>query len=187
MRLIRIQFLILAVVVGLGALFISLGFLGMTPSALAQGPQAEAIVPVSQAPPEDDFRFFVVFTDPFGVDIEDLSGNVVGEGVHSGKAKCHRDICSQKTELQLTIPLTDPWSVEYKFASRQALDPVEERVVVAGTGTISSRAQKERFSFTATFQNNSDGTVSVTYVASRPDVSFFVPNTPGTFRIFSGR
>jgi hypothetical protein len=159
----------------------------MTPSVMAQELQAETIVPASQAPPKDDFQFIVVFTDPLGVEIEDLNGNVVGEGVHSGKAKCNRDNCSQKTFLQLTIPLTDPYSVEYKFTTRQALDPEEERVIVAGTGTISNRAQKERFSFTATFQNNRDGTISVTYAASRPDASFIIPNSAGTFRIFSRR
>ena len=187
MRLIRVRSLLLAVVVGLGALFISLGLLGMTPSVMAQGPQAEVIVPVSQAPPEDDFGFFVVFTDPLNVEITDLSRNILDEGVHLGKVKCKRDNCSQKTQLQLTIPLTDPWSVEYKFTGRQSIDPVAERVVVAGTGKISSRTLKERFSFTATFQNNRDGTVWVKYEASRPDASFIVPNSAGTFRISSRR
>lgn len=185
MRLIRIQFLILAVVVGLGALFISLGLLGMTPSVMAQEPQAETVVPVIQARPEDEFQFIATYTDLLSVDITDLSGNIVGEGVHLGEVKCNRDNCSQKTQIQLqfSIPSSNVHSVEYKFATRLALDPVAEKVIVAGTGTISNRTQKERFSFTATFTNNRDGTVLVRYEASRPEASFIIPNSAGTFSI----
>jgi hypothetical protein len=66
-----------------------------------------------------------------------------------------------------------------------ALDPEEESVVVKGRGEISGRGQKERFSFTATFRNNGDGTVFVAYVASAPDASFTISSAPGSFDISS--
>ena len=190
MRVTKIQSLLLAVGIGLAAVFIWLGFSGMTSSVLAQGSEPEGAVPESRAPSDD--VIIVVFTDPFpaNVEIMDLSGNVIGEGRHSGEVRCNGNSCNHKSLLQFTVPLTDPLSLteyEYKFTTRQAFDPVEERAVVAGVGTISSRGQKERFSFIATFQHNGDGTVSVTYVASRPDASFIIPRSPGMFTILSRR
>jgi hypothetical protein len=183
MRFIKIHSLVLAVAVGLAALFITLGLLAITSSVLAQGAEPEGTVPVSQAP-NDDIIIIVVFTDPLSIPITDLSGNVIGEGTHIGNARCKSNKCNQNTELQFTIPFTG-LVYAYKFTTRQAFDPEAGRAVVAGTGTISSRGQKERFSFTATFQDNGDGTVSATYDASRPDASFIVPRSPGTFTIMS--
>lgn len=187
MRFIKIWSYLLAVMGGLAAVLISIGLLGLSPALAHEG---ELTGPVRQAAPEqpqqpvDDFVFFVVFTDPAVIEITDLSGNVVGEGTHEGSVRCNRDKCSQKTQLQFTPFFTDPAVYEYKFSTRQALDLVAESVVVAGKGTISSNGQKERFLFTATFENNGDGTVSATYVASRPDASFMIPRSPATFRIF---
>ena len=42
-----------------------------------------------------------------------------------------------------------------------------------------ARVKKSGFLFTATFQDNQDGTVSVRYEASRPDASFIIPQAPG--------
>jgi hypothetical protein len=190
---IRMRSVLLAVMMGLGAVFVSIGVLGMSP---AQAHELEltgspSLAPAQPPPPDDDDLGFVAlyFTEPLTIQITDLSGNVVGEGVHGGEVRCNRNNCSQTTQLIYTIPLTDwLWSeYEYKFTTRQAIDPVEERVVVGGTGTISSRGQKERFSFTAVFQNNRDGTVWVRYEASRPDASFIIPAAPGTFSISSRR
>ena len=125
----------------------------------------------------------MVFTDLLDIEITDLSGNVVGEGQHEGKVRCSGNSnCSQATQLQL-----NGIEYEYKFKARQALDPDERRAVVEGTGTIVRDDKKERFLFTATFEDNRDGTVRVRYEASRPDASFRVPKSPGTFGIYSRR
>jgi hypothetical protein len=141
-----------------------------------------------QPPPpnDDDLKFIAFFSDDVSIEIMGLSGNVVGEGIHGREIRCNRNKCSQQTVLSFGLPLTDPIVYEYKFTTRQVLDPEEERVVVSGKGRITSRGQKERFSFTATFQNNKDGTVWVRYEASRPDASFIIPRSPGTFQ-FSRR
>ena len=184
MRFIKIQSLSLAVIIGLAVAAISLGLLGLTSPAVAQG-QTESVNLAPRAQAQPDFVITIIFTDPFSVEIQDLSGNVIGEGDHEGKVRCNGDNCNRNTQLTFGIPLTDPFEIEYKFTSRQAFDPEAAALVVAGTGTIASRGQKERFSFTATFRDNRDGTVSVTYVASRPDASFRIPRTPGTFEIIS--
>jgi hypothetical protein len=183
--------LLLAVAMGVVAVVISIGLPEMS-SALAlepAGTEPMYLDPLAQPPPPnaDDFQFVAFFTDDLTVQITDPSGNVVGEGVHGGEVKCKRNGCSQQTYLSFGLPLAESTVYEYKFTTRLALDPEEERVVVEGKGTISSRGQKERFSFTATFQNNRDGTVSVGYVASRPDASFIIPRAPGTFSIISRR
>lgn len=186
MGFIKIQALLLAVFIGLGAAFVSLGLLGETSVVLAKGQALTESAPNMQPPPpsDDDLIITVWFTDPLSIPIMDLSGNVIGEGIHEGKARCNGNACNQRTELQFTIWLTDP-VYTYKFSTRLASDSEARTVVVAGTGTISSNGQKERFSFTATFQDNGDGTVSATYVASRPDASFIIPRSPGTFTIVS--
>jgi hypothetical protein len=118
----------------------------------------------------------VDFPDSGVITVQDLTGNPIGEGEHSGTARCYDGNCGQKTELQFTdLSVT----VEYKFKNLQALAPTEKRAVVGGTGLISSEDGKEKFSFTAIFQDNSDGSVMATYVASRPDASFIV-TAPGT-------
>jgi len=182
---------LLAVAVGFGVLVVSLGLLEISPALALEraGTDSVRLDAPAQAPPNDeDLIFIAYFTDDLSIDITDLSGNIIGEGEHGGAVRCNRNNCSQETQLQFTVPLTDPDLVyEYKFTTRQALDPVEERAVVSGRGTISSLGQKERFLFTATFQNNRDGTLSVRYEASRPDASFIIPEQPGTFRISSRR
>jgi hypothetical protein len=189
MQSIKIRSFLLAVISGLAALFISIGLLEMSPALALERAGAEPmrLDPPAQPPPpdDDDLVFIAFFTDPLTIQVTDLSGNVVGEGVHESEVRCNGENCSQKTLLDFTDPGFAEY--EYKFTTRQAVDPVEERAIVEGTGTISSHGQKERFLFTATFQNNRDGTVSVTYQASRPDASFIIPRLPGTFRIFSRR
>ena len=188
MRLLRIQPLLLAAALGIGAVFVSLGLLGETSVVLAEGQSLTESVPSMQPPPPSDDDIVIiwppVYTEDLSIPITDLYGNFIGKGIHEGKVRCNKNTCNQKTELQFTIPVTD-YVYTYKFSTRVALDPEARIAVVGGTGTISSKGQKERFSFTATFQDNSDGTVSATYVASRPDASFIVPTSPGTFTIVS--
>jgi hypothetical protein len=74
-----------------------------------------------------------------------------------------------------TAPLISTAEYQYKFKTWQAHDLDARRLVVAGSGTILNGDQKERFLFTATIQDNRDGTLAVTYVASRPDASFIIP------------
>lgn len=184
----KMQLVLLAVVIGLAAVFISLGLLGMTSSVLAQGQERSGpkkVAPLAQ-PPSDYFFVGVVFTDPAVIEITNLGIGGAGEGTHTGRVRCNRARCGQKTVVRFTNPSSDA-VYEYQFKTRQVLDlDPPERLVVAGRGTVSSGGQKARFSFTATFQNNGDGTASVTYVASRPDASFVIPKSAGTFRIFTG-
>lgn len=169
---------LLAVMAGLTAVFISLGVFGTLSPALAQEPELAIKAPISQAPSRDtDIHFIAVFTDPPAYSIQDLDGIVIGEGTHEGQVRC-RNNCNQKTQLQLNGS-----EYEYQFKTREAVDLDERRVVVAGMGTINRNGQKERFLFTATFQDNRDGTVWVRYEASRSDASFIVPNSPGTYTL----
>ena len=128
---------------------------------------------------EDQTAIFETTT----VEVFDLSGNPISGGLHSGEEWCKNDNCLKKTQLDLNQPLTGPVTIEYRFETRQALDPEELLVVVAGTGTLFNGNQKEKFQFSASIQDNEDGTLSVTYLASRPDASFMIPSAPGTFEI----
>jgi hypothetical protein len=121
----------------------------------------------------------VDFPDPVGTDVTDLAGSLIGEGVHVGILRCYDIRCAQKTQLQLTETAV----YEYKFKDLQAFDPLGQTVVVAGDGVISDGDGKQRFRFTATLENNGDGTVFVRYEASRPDASFIIPAAPGTFAV----
>jgi len=85
--------------------------------------------------------------------------------------------------LGFDIDSEEPTVYEYKFGTRLALNAEEQVVVVEGRGAISGGGEKERFSFTATFRNNGDGTVFVAYAASRPDASFIIASAPGSFDI----
>jgi hypothetical protein len=187
MRLNKTTILSFSLATGFALLLIMFGLLRMPESAQAQArPMPISLVPPMQAKP--DYTFTVVLTDPVPIQITDLSGNVVGEGVSEGELRCNGDNCTKSIDLNVQLfnpPVGEPSSylLEYKFSSRQAFDLEAERVVVAGTGTKSSDRSKERFSFTATFRNNRDGTLSVTYAASRPDASFVVPEVPGTFEV----
>jgi hypothetical protein len=184
MRLIAIRSILSSVVIGLaGALFL-FGLFGMMSPTVAY----------AQSPNDDALVFEASFPES-SVEIRDLSGNPLGEGLHGGLVLCGASDCTQATVLTgyccHDIWLTDTLymhqglsaEIEYGFTIRQSLDPVEQRAVVGGTGTISRRGETVGFSFTATFQNNRDGTVSVTYVASRPEASFVIPRAPGTFAI----
>lgn len=179
--------LLLAVAISVIAVVISIGLLEISPALALEraGTEPMYLDLLAQSPPPDHLQFVAVFADDLPVQITDLGGNVVGEGEHGGRVKCNSASCSQQTYLRFDTAPAEPSMYEYRFATRLAIDPVAEVVIVGGTGTISSNGQKERFSFTATFQNNGDGTVSVSYVASRPDASFIVPEAPGTFGIFS--
>jgi hypothetical protein len=160
--------LLLAVSIGLAVVFILFGPLGLTGTA--------------QAAPG---MILVTFTDTAPIQYTDLSGNLIGEGVHVGELRCVGDNCNQKIEFEPVSPgsTTEPLVYEYKFKSRVAFNPAAETVVVEGTGTISGAGPKIRFSFTGVFQNNWDGTVQVRYDASTPEASFIFPAAPGTFSI----
>lgn len=188
-RFIKMQSLSLAVVIGLAAVFLSLELLGMTSAALAQEPQEhELIGHLFQEPgvqPVPQIAHSVFFTDPALHTVRDLAGKVVGQGVHTGEVRCRGDNCNKKIQLDLHVG-SDRVGYEFHFKTLEALDPEERRSVVAGTGTIyKSSFERARFLFTATFEDNRDGTVSVTYVAPRPDASFTIPALPGIFEIIS--
>jgi hypothetical protein len=180
---------LMAAAMGILAVVVSIGLLEVSPALALDrtGIESVRLAPPAQPPPpnDDDLQFIAFFTDDLSI-ITDLSGNVIGEGEHGGKIRCNKNTCNQQTNLTFRVVFTDPIVYEYKFTTRLALNPEEESAVVAGKGTISSRGQKERFSFTATFQNNRDGTVWVRYEASRPDASFIIPEAPGRF-VFRSR
>jgi len=154
----------------LALVFLLFGPLGLTGTA--------------QAAPD---MILVTFTGTAPIQYTDLSGNLLGEGMHLGELHCVGENCNQKVEFTPLSPgaSSDPLVYEYKFKSRQAFDLEAETVVVSGTGTISGADQKIRFSFTGFFQNNGNGTVEVTYSASTPDASFIFPAAPGTFSVIS--
>ena len=179
--------ILLAVIGCLAMVFILLATLGMMSPVLALERVSESLVrldPLVQIQaPGGSLVFTAVLTEHITT-IADQSGNDIGPGLFGGDVRCNTNNCSKGTLLQF-IADPDQTEYEYKFTDRLALDPIAERALVAGTGTISRLGQKERFSFTAVFQNNRDGTVSVTYEASIPDASFVIPQAPGTFNIFS--
>jgi len=121
----------------------------------------------------------VTFTNTSPTNYTDLSGNSLGDVVHVGELLCVGNVCSQKIEVETTE------TVVYKFKTLQAFDASANRVVVGGTGTTSSDGQKTKFAFTATFEDNGDGTVWVRYETSAPGTSFIFPRVPGTFSVFS--
>lgn len=162
----------LASFVGLATVFILTGLFG--------------VMSVQAQPPAMEPSYHVVFTDTASIPISDLSGNIVGEGTHLGALMCKTSNCSQKIEIDfdITLVFTDLYHLEYKFTSRQEHDPDEKRLIVGGKGSLTTDHMKERFSFTAIFEDNRDGTVDATYNASRPDASFRV-TSPGSFAIES--
>jgi hypothetical protein len=181
---------LLAMLIGLAAVLVALGLMEKSRVLVQAGTATEPVrwdlpaQPPPPPPPDDsDLQFIAFFSDDLTIQVLDLSGAIVGEGTHGGEVRCNNNHCSQKTQMSFTSGPILTWTVEYRFSTRQALDPVEERAIVAGTGTLVSRGPKERFSFIATFQNNRDGTVSVRYEASRPDASFIIENAPGRFSI----
>ena len=181
----KVRILLVVVVIPLTVVFSLLGFFRAATPVEASGEarvaaKAEDLWP--SAKPELELQYRIPLTDPdyIALEILDLSGNILGEGLHFGRVKCNGDNCSQQTTIVL-----DGVEYTYKFSSREAHNPDERRLVVAGRGTLTNGRQKERFSFTATFEDNRDGTVKTTYFASRPDASFVVPETPGRFEIRS--
>lgn len=139
----------------------------------------------AQAAPE---MILILFTDTAPIQYTDLNEIPLGEGVHVGELHCVADQCNQKIAFEPVTPGPgpEPLVYEYKFKSRQSFDPAAERVIVSGTGTISGAGPKSRFSFSAVFENNGDGTVQVTYSASSPEASFIFPAAPATFHVLSG-
>ena len=137
----------------------------------------------AQAAPD---MILVTFTDT-ATQYTDLSRNVIGEGLHVGELRWVGDNCNQKIEFEphSTGSSTEPTMYEYKFKSRQAIDPTAERIAVSGTGTISNGNSKTKFLFTGVFQNNGDGTIEAIYTASTPEALFIFPAAPGTFSITS--
>jgi len=180
------RFIFLSLISGLALVLLLIGLFGVSPAAAYQQPselaQAESLPLAAQRP---GISFTAHFTNVLLVDVFDLAGNLVFEGSHSGDVRCNGDKCNQRVELVASYPNTGLLNIEYKFATGQAIDPDSRRAVVAGTGTIDGGGMKERFSFTATFEDNRDGTISATYVASRPDASFVVPRAPGRMTISS--
>lgn len=188
MRFVRILPLSLMVIITLAAVSLSLDLLGTSSAVLAQelreqepGGPVNLEPRMQQQPPQ--LVTVLVFTDPAAHVVEDLAGNAIGQGVHIGESRCRGDNCNKKTKLDLLIG-SDRVEFQYQFKTLQAIDPEARRLVVSGRGTISSDPRKETFLFTATIQDNMDGTMKVTYVSSRPDASFLIPKSPGTFDIF---
>jgi hypothetical protein len=161
------------------SVFLSVVLIGLAMAFIMFGPWG--MIATVQAAPE---TILVTFTDTSPIQYTDLSGTA-GVGVHLGELRCVNDNCNQKIDF---VPIlaqkgSEYIEFEYKFKSKLAFDPAEERVVVSGTGTILSGGPKTRFSFTGVFQNNGNGEVSVTYIASTPEASFTFPAAPGTFSI----
>ena len=176
---------LLTISIGLAVVFILFGPVGITAAAQAREkavPERRDLTLPMQASPND--IILIAFTDTSPIPYTDLSGNLMGEGVLVGELVCVGDVCNQKIEF---APAPEPVVYEYKFKNRQAFDPQAELVVAAGSGTISSSGPKMKFSFSAVFQKNPDGTVQVTFTASRPDASFAFPAAPGTFTILSNK
>jgi hypothetical protein len=172
MRSKKFGYLVLTLAIGIAGTLLVIGLVDVS-SAFAQE-QTGSFSVQRQPPPEPVFASTVVFTDPAGTEIIDLAGNVIGPGTFLGKVRCYNGNCSQKVQLS-----TGSSEFEYKFTTEQALDPEERRLVAAGTGTMVKQGMKDRFQFTASFQDNGDGTISVQIVASRPDASFIIPKAPG--------
>lgn len=174
-----VRVLIIACTAGL----LLLGVVGRSPA------QAEVFAEKSPAPVasawemqfDEPIGVTVVFTNPASLSpVTDLGGNPLGEGVHIGGVRCNQKTCAKSTRLFFMDAI-----YTYRFSTRQASDPIDRRVVVAGRGVIDG-PDKKRFSFTATFEDNGDGTIAVWYVASDPQASFAVPSSPGTM-VFHNR
>lgn len=170
------RYIFLAMISSLVTVLIWTGLLGVS-RVQAQPWQAQP-----PPPNDEDLQFIAFFTDELTIQISDLGGNIVGEGTHLGRVLCPGSNCSQKTSLDFSLNFAIPTQIDYKFKELLALDPEAERAVVAGVGAIKSDHMNEKFSFSAVLQNNGDGTISVTYVASRPDASVAL-RSPGSFVI----
>lgn len=187
--LFKIPVVLVTAVFGLTAAFILQAFLGMNTAVLAQ-PSSD-IAPPAYVPlrlplqQQHDFIFFgVVFTDPALLGITDLAGTPVGTARHTGEVRCKDDNCQGRVEL---VVFNSTGSVYYTYRMKHsvALNPETRRSVVEGTGTIFGGMQKERFRFTATYEDKGDGTLLVRYEASRADASFLIADAPGRVTFMS--
>jgi hypothetical protein len=171
----KVGYLILPMALGFAVVLIMIALMGVSSAS------AQEIAGIMEKPPAmyEPIYTFVSLTDTVLGDITDLSGNLIGEGVHGGEMMCINNNCSRETQLYFTSPLIETTYYDYKFKDLQARDPEERLAVVTGKGTISNADKKERFTFTATFIDNLDGTVFVRYDASTPEASFIVPRSPG--------
>lgn len=174
----RIAAMVSAAVIFCSALFM------VSPASALEGPGLNPVLleqpDLQPAEPYVSIRSGSLNEDPsIEILIMDLSGNPIGSGRHSGDLRCILGTCNQSTSLSISSPQTDTAEVEYRFMSLQADDPIARLLVVAGSGTILTGQQKEKFQFTATIQDNLDGTLAFRYEASRPDASFLIPGTPG--------
>lgn len=142
------------------------------------------IAMMATAPPvmaEELTGVIVDFSDSAVGDVLDLSEDLIGQGEHTGTVRCYDGNCGQRTELRVSSEPATTYT--YKFKDLLALDPTAERAVVRGSGVISSASGKEKFEFSAVFEDNGDGSLRVTYSASRLDASFVIPSAPGTFTL----
>lgn len=146
-----------------------MGMLDVSPAFAKE--QMENVYVQQQPLPDDGLSFIVYFTEELTT-ISNLSGIVIGDGVHEGVFACINDRCLQKTYLSFTNPMIAAAEFEYRFTNRLVFDPTTGLAIVGGTGTIRVDGKKEKFEFTATIQDNADGTLSVRYLSSRPDASF---------------
>lgn len=179
MRTMRARALVLATMFGVGALLMLLQLFGQAPGVMAREKALTGPEGVSQAPaakPDYDISWKPV---PSHLLILDSSGIALA-GTYGGELKCIGDNCTHKMSLELADTV-----YEYRFSTRQALDLLEERVIVAGVGTATNERQKEKFSFVATFEINIDGTVWSRYDASRLDASFVIPKASGPLEVRS--
>lgn len=172
----KLGYLVVPVALAFAALILMLSLLSVS-SASAQARTEIEEKPYSIEEPV--IYYTVPLTDPDLV--FDPFGNLIGEGIHTGKMVCSSNNCRGKTELYFP-PQIDSANYEYKFSSLLTRDPVERRAVVGGTGKITEAGKKVRFSFTATFTDNRDGTVSVEYHASLPEASFIIPQSAGQIK-----
>jgi hypothetical protein len=184
MQTVRMRSLLWAVIIGVTACSVLVGLLGMSPveAKVPEEKPAAAISHLAMQPPDEPIVVIVVFTDPQPIPIYGLSNSTpLGEGIHVGEVRCNQRNCTKSTQLEL-----EATTLSYKYSTRLAVDQSDRRAVVAGTGTIDGQGKKKRFSFTATFQDNEDGSIRATYVASDPNASVLIPSVPGAM-VFGNR
>lgn len=169
----------LVLAINLAAGLLVFGLLDIS-SAAAQAQARSFSLQPGQSP--QAIQVMVDFPDSAIVEIRDLSGNLIGAGEHGGMFMCVFENCSQKTRLAVSGLQSGEADLEYKFTTLQVSDPLAGIVVVAGRGKISSQGRTEHFQFTAAIQDNFDGTLSASYVASRPEASFLI-RAPGQMEL----
>lgn len=188
MQGLRIWRILLVVVGGVVLVGLSLGLLAVAPAQaktrpplpLAESGSADSdmltdlVLIKAQIWTTEGLTIFLDDTSP--VQVLDPGGTLIGEGVHGGGVTC-RNNCQDSTLLQL-----DGMQYTYKVKRSQDVDAIEKRAIIEGTGTIDGNGRTQRFSFTASFEDNGDGTISAAYDASISGASFIIPSTVGTLR-----